>query len=487
MTATQELTRRIEETERTARRLEPDAVGRAALLRAVTEHAEEFLRELGDAPAFVPDRARVRELREHPVRDEPRRISDVLELHRRSVEEPGLKPASPGHLAYIPGGGLYAAALGDYLAAVTNEYAGIRFTGPGAVEIEDLLLDWMGDLVGYPSTAAGNLASGGSVANLVAVVTAREARGVETGDVERTVVYLTDQTHHCIDKALRVAGLGGCVRRRIPTDGAHRMEPDALADAAREDRRAGLRPWMVVASAGSTDVGAVDPLGRIARVGRECGLWVHVDAAYGGFFLLCPEVRDLFEGIGASDSVVMDPHKGLFLPYGLGAVIVRDRDAMYRAHRHTAAYMQDAEGEEERPRVDSPADLSPELSRHWRGLRLWLPLMVHGLEPFRAGLREKLLLARYFHRRVRDLGFDIGPAPELSVTTYRWIPEEGDPNRFNRRLVEAVHRDGRVFVSSTTLDGDVWLRLAVLSFRTHRDTVDLLLEVLEEKVTALTD
>jgi glutamate/tyrosine decarboxylase-like PLP-dependent enzyme len=349
------------------------------------------------------------------------------------------------------------------------------------VEVEDLLLDWMADLVGYPDSAAGNLASGGSIANLVAVVTAREAREVDHGEARRSVVYLTDQTHHCVDKALRIAGMGDCIRRRVATDSAHRMDPEALADAVDEDRSGGRRPWMVVASAGSTDVGAVDPLRRIGRIGREAGLWIHVDAAYGGFFLLCPEVRALFDGIEVSDSVVMDPHKGLFLPYGLGAVIVRDRDAMYRAHRQTAAYMQDAE-EVERPPVDSPADLSPELSRHYRGLRLWLPLMVHGLEPFRAALREKILLARYFHRRVGELGFETGPEPELSVAIYRWIPERGDPDEFNRRLVEAIHRDGRVFVSSTTLRGRVWLRLAVLSFRTHRETVDLLLEVLEEKV-----
>ncbi len=481
--AATDATEEIRELEEVARRLEPDRDGRAALLGPLAAHADDFLDALDGAPAFVADKGPARELRDHDVRDEPRSMEEVLDLYRRAVEEPGLKPASGRHLAYIPGGGLYAAALGDFLAAVSNDYAGIRFTGAGAVEMENRLIRWMAELVGYPSDAAGNLASGGSIANLIAVVTAREAHDLAPEDVSRAVVYLTQQAHHCVDKALRIAGLGPCERRYLPMDGGRRMRAEALDEAVEEDRAAGLRPWMVVASAGTTDVGAVDPLAEIGRVARRHGLWYHVDAAYGGFFLLCPEVRDLFRGIGGSDSVVMDPHKGLFLPYGLGAVVIKDREAMHRAHRYRAAYMQDAVGDDHV--VDDPAELSPELSKHFRGLRMWLPLMVHGLEPFRAGLREKLRLTRYFHEKVGRLGFETGPEPELSVATYRWVPDEGDADAFNRRLVERIHEDGRVFVSSTTLDGTVWLRLAVLSVRTHLEDVDLTLRVLEEKVAEL--
>jgi aromatic-L-amino-acid/L-tryptophan decarboxylase len=240
----------------------------------------------------------------------------------------------------------------------------------------------------------------------------------------------------------------------------------------------------VAATAGSTDVGAIDPLEPIGRIAAAEGLWYHVDAAYGGFFLLCPDVRERLRGLELSDSLVMDPHKSLFLPYGLGAVLVRDGAMLARAHHYRADYMQDAVTSS--PAAESPADLSPELSKHFRGPRLWLPLLLYGVAPFRACLEEKRLLIRYFHQRVRSLGFEAGPDPDLTVSTFRWIPECGNPDAFNEALVQAIHRDGRVFVSSTRVDEHYFLRLAVLSFRTHLETIELTLRVLAEKVAQLT-
>jgi len=474
----------IRRLERAAAPLEPGAEERRALREAVIAHAEAFLGALPSAPAYVADKEAAAEVGRRGFGDGPAEIGEILDLFRRGVEETGLRPSSGGHLAYIPGGGLYASALGDYLADVTNEYAGIRFTGPGAVEMENALLAWMAGLVGYPADAAGNLASGGSIANLIAVVTAREAHGLRARDVPRAVAYLTDQAHHCLEKALRIAGLGECVLRRVPMDGRGRMDPAALETTVTADEEAGLRPWLLLASAGTTDVGAIDPLEALGRVARERGLWYHVDAAYGGFFALCPEVRERLAGIELSDSVVMDPHKSLFLPYGLGAVLVKDRAAMVGAHHYRADYLQDAAAEGA-PLPDSPAELSPELTKHFRGLRLWLPLLLHGVAPFRACLEEKLALARWFHRRVGELGFETGPEPELTVVTYRWVPERGDADAFNEALVRAIHEDGRIFVSSTRVDGKFVLRLAVLTFRTHLEHVERTLEVLEEKVREL--
>ena len=266
-------------------------------------------------------------------------------------------------------------------------------------------------------------------------------------------------------------------------DGRYRMDADALERLVVADILSGLRPWLVVASAGSTDVGAVDPMPAIADIAARHGLWFHLDAAYGGFFALCDEGRRILAGMDRSDSIVMDPHKGLFLPYGTGAVLVKNRKAVLHAHRYDAHYMQDTFD----PRnEDSPADLSPELSKHFRGLRVWMPLKVCGLAPFRAALEEKLLLARYFHDAIQTVpGFEVGPAPALSVCTFRYVPKSGDADAFNARLVRAIREDGRVFLSSSQVDGHFIIRLAVLAFRTHLDTIDLTIDLLRRKAATI--
>lgn len=476
---------RIRELEISARELEPDTEERRAIRRPLVDYGEAFLESLAGGKVYEIEKDPVRELRESPIGERGASLEEAIDLIERCVVKPGLNPASPGHLAYIPGGGLYASSLGDYLAAITNRYAGVRFAGPGAVEMENLLLDWMAELVGYPEGSAGNLASGGSIANLIGIVTARDAHELRGRDYERAVVYLTSQAHHCLDKSLRVAGMGECIQRRLPMDEGYRMIPEALEAAIREDRSAGRVPWLVVAAAGTTDVGAIDPLEPLGRIAAEHGLWYHVDAAYGGFFALVEECRPKLAGMELSDSIVLDPHKGLFLPYGTGAVLVKDRAALRRAHAYRAAYLQDAQGEEAWG-MDSPAEQSPELTKHFRGLRLWLPLKLHGVAPFRACLEEKLWLTRYFYDEVQRLGFEVGPEPELSVATYRWVPDTGDANAFNEALIKEVHRDGRTFISSTMLNGTFVLRLAVLTFRSHLDIIDLTLRVLKEKVEKLT-
>jgi aromatic-L-amino-acid decarboxylase len=347
------------------------------------------------------------------------------------------------------------------------------------VRMENVLLRWMADIVGYPETAAGNLTSGGSVANLTAVVAARDAHEISAKDFSRVVVYLTSQAHHSVEKALRIAGLGECMKRNISCDEHYRMKPDALEMTIVSDKKSGLHPWLVVASAGSTDAGVVDPLGAIGNIARQHGLWYHIDGAYGAFFALCKEGKEILRGIESSDSLVMDPHKGLFLPYGSGAVLVRERAHLLRSFSHYANYMQDA-----LTPLDeiSPADISIELSKHFRGLRLWLPLKLLGVAPFRAALEEKLLLARYFFEKIQTLpNVEVGPPPDLSVVTFRFVPPRGNADEFNKRLVNEIRREGKIFFSSTMLDGKFTLRCAVLAFRAHRRVIDAALDILRKK------
>jgi len=293
---------------------------------------------------------------------------------------------------------------------------------------------------------------------------------------------LTEQVHHCVQKAIRIAGLNESIIRYIPMDSEFKMSAEALAKQVATDRNSGLKPFLVVGSAGTTDAGAVDPLDAIADIAEANDMWFHVDAAYGGFFILVESLKEKFKGVERSDSLAIDPHKGLFLSYGLGAVLIKDVKAQFESHYYRASYMQDTLGVNEEL---SPADLSPELTKHFRGLRLWLSLHLFGLEPFRACLEEKYLLCRYFYDEIQKIGFEVGPLPQLSVCMYRYHPKNGDVNEFNLKLVELVKEDGRVFISSTNLNGVTWLRLAVLSFRTRLKTIDILLEVLKGGIETL--
>ena len=474
---------RLLELERLAQPLEPDASERANVRGPVLDYSEAFLDGIERINAFNVSDDKGAGLLDSPIAEEAIGIDQAISLLRENVDTPGLNPASGGHVAYIPGGGIYTSALGDYLADLFNRYAGVFYASPGAVRMENMLIRWMNGLVGYPEGASGNLTSGGSLANLIAIVTARDAKQVTSKRIESSVIYLSEQAHHSVDKAIRIAGLRECVIRYLPIDERFRIIPSELERQIESDMAAGLVPFLVVASAGTTDVGAIDPLAEIGAIAKRHGLWYHVDAAYGGFFILTEEGKRKLAGIEMSDSLVIDPHKGLFLPYGLGVVLVKDRAALQAAHYYTANYMQDAVSSDDEP---SPAEISPELTKPFRGLRLWLPLKLHGVAPFRACLEEKLLLAKYFHEEIRKLGFECRLEPELSVVVYRYVPEKGDANAFNKALLEAVVADGRVFISSTVLNGDYTLRFACLAFRTHLKTVDTLLEVLKSKVAELT-
>ena len=292
---------RIQKLEQEARKLDPGHEERMALTQHVLAYTEAFLESLPDAPAFQMGEAGGTELHQKPIGELGRTIQEVLMILRDNVDNQGINTPSARHLAYIPGGPLYHAALGDFLADISNRFSGHFFGGPGAVRIENMLLRWMATVVGYPEGSTGNLTSGGSMANLTAILTARDAAGLKARDYERAVVYLTDQAHHSIAKALRIAGLGEAVLHYIPVDRWYRMLSEMLNSAVIQDQQAGLIPWLIVATAGTTDTGAVDPLEAISGVARQHQLWLHVDGAYGAFFALCQEGKQILKGMELSD------------------------------------------------------------------------------------------------------------------------------------------------------------------------------------------
>lgn len=476
---------RLDQLKIQARALEPDLATRQGWTQKINAHAQGLVESLATGPAFRPTRDEGAAILASPLSEEPQEPDSLLSLLAETVEDAGVRLGAPGFFGFIPISNLYPAALGDYLAAVINPFAGNYFASPGAVRLEHLLTRWMADFVGYPKTSAADLTSGGSISNLSAVLAARQARGLKAREYERAVVYLTSQTHHSVTKALRIAGLGECVVREIALDPAYRLRPELLEGAIRTDRDAGLLPWLVVASAGSTDTGAIDPLNAVADVAEAHHLWLHVDGAYGAMFALCPPGKRALAGMERSDSLTLDPHKGLFMPCGSGALLVRDGRHLLEAYRYDAHYMQDRPSLASLAEI-SPSELSPELTRPFRGLRLWLALKLIGIRPFRAALEEKMLLARYFYEQVRQLdGVITGPPPDLSVVTFRWLPRTGNADEFNRQVLNAVQRDGRIFITSTRLNVHFWLRLAVLCAATHREHVDLALDILKQAAASV--
>ncbi len=462
--------------------LETSSSTRVARLRKAGEHAERFLESLPERDVYTAAGPRDEAMAAFAIPADPEPFDDALQIVNQYVDGVGHNLGSSRFFAYIPSGGLHDSAIADYLAAVSNRYGGVGAAAPGATRMEDAMLRWLAGVVGYPESAEGDLTSGGSMAALSAVVAAREANNIKSADIRSTVVYLTAHTHHTFRKALHVAGLGECVIREVPLDAKMRMNCDILRERILEDRNAGLRPWLIGASAGTTDTGSVDPLDRIADIAAESNVWMHVDAAYGGAFALCDEGKRRLKGLERSDSLILDPHKGFFLPCGIGVVLVRDGQKLFDAYHARGTYMQDVAGDTER----SPCDYSAELTRPSRALRFWLPFKVHGSGAFAAALEEKLLLAQHFFDQCGKIeGVELGPSPDLSVVTFRFCPENMEADVASRALLKAIQEDGRIFMASTTISGRFTIRMAILTYHTHIEDVDLALQIIKDCAAAI--
>lgn len=447
-----------------------------ALVQETMDRLLPHLSGLSTAPTHRNNGARKlsRSLREAlPVQGAP--VQDVFRLLFDRVLPSGLGTATPGYLAYVPGGGLFHAAIAALITNATNRYVGIFQASPGLVQLEQNVVRWFCDLIGFPDSAGGVLTTGGSLANLAAICAARTEK--LPARFQDGVMYTSSEAHRSVQKAAKVAGFLPEHVRALPVDEHHRLRVDSLVAAIAEDRASGLLPFLIVGNAGTTNTGAIDPLHALADVATREGLWLHLDGAYGGFFALTARGRAKLEGIDRADSVTLDPHKGLFLPYGTGAIIVRDVETLRRAHYVEAEYLPDPE--DDRSFVDF-ASLSPELSRDARGLRVWLPLKLHGSQAFTRALDEKIDLAHAAADRIAALpGFVIVAPPELSLFAFRYMfagPVGPSLDAKNRRLLSLLNQRRRVLLSGTIVPSGYVLRVCVLSFRTHQRQIDHLVE-----------
>ena len=424
-------------------------------------------------PPVSPER---RALLDDPLPEDGIGVRAALDAADRVLDE-SLAQSRPRFFGYVDSSGLESAVLADALAM--SHDVNLAAESAAAYLVEQQTLHWVAQLVGYPA-GGGTVTSGGMVSNLTALTAARtrsfpDSRRTGMAGV-RAAVYASAEAHSSVARATEVLGLGSDSLRDVPIDDRRRLDPRALAAAIAADRAAGVTPMAVVATAGTTLTGSVDPIDAIADVVAGTGAWLHVDGAY-GLPAACTEVAgDLFAGLDRADSASVDAHKWLFVPKACGILLVRDPETLRAAFRHDAAYMVEEEG------YVHPVDATMEYSRPFRSLKLWTALRAHGAASFRSSISTTIELARLLADLVRqrpDLELLDG-TPELSTVPFRRIPAAGDPDAHNRRLARALQEDGRAFVTSAVIDGLTYLRPCVVNFRTTRADVEALVELTQE-------
>jgi aromatic-L-amino-acid decarboxylase len=386
---------------------------------------------------------------------------------------------SPGFLGFIPGYPNWVGALGDFIVSALNADAAWWVGAAGATQLELTVLGWFADWIGYPADASGILLGGGSAANLTALACARERRAGPMRD--DLVVYVSSESHSSVARAARVLGFRPERVRVLPVDAAFRLSLPAFAATIDADRRRGLTPLAVCANAGTTNTGAVDPLGQLADLCGEADVWLHVDAAYGGFAVLTERGRRALAGIDRADSVALDPHKWLFQPVECGALLVREPDGLERAFAITPDYLRDITAQA----GPNLSDRGLQLTRTSRAVKVWLSVQTFGLDAFRDAIDTAIDLARDAAAHVeRSPALELLAPVDLGVVALRRHPPgEDDEERLahlNEALVVEVERAANAIVSSTRLFGRTAIRLCVLNPTTTAADVARVLKVLEQ-------
>jgi aromatic-L-amino-acid decarboxylase len=431
-------------------------------------------------PGPVVQAATPQELRERlalPPPEGPVGFDEILDDLERDVLPYVARISHPGYLAFIPGEGTWPGALGDLIASALNVDTcwWLGASGPSALEL--LVLDWVREWVGYPEQAAGVLVSGGSAANLTALACAREARIGAMDD--QAVVYMSDQTHSSLARAARALGFRPAQVRVIPTDERARIRPEALRAVIAADRSGGRRPLVVIANAGTTAAGAIDDFRALADICREHDVWLHVDGAYGAFACLSERGREALAGIELADSITLDPHKWLYQPIELGALLVRDGARLRHGFEINPDYLTDIEAADQEVNF---SDLGLQLTRSCRALKLWMSLRYFGVAAFRDAIDRCLDLAAHAERAIVESdGLELMSPASLGIVTFRRRPagvdDEARLERINAGLAEQIERQGDVFLSTGRVRGRFVLRLCILNHSTSQAEVDRALEL----------
>jgi glutamate/tyrosine decarboxylase-like PLP-dependent enzyme len=439
----------------------------------------DYVERVRERPVWRPIPEAVRAGLREPSPLEP---TDLAEVHRqflRLILPYATGNVHPGFMGWVHGGGSVAGMLGEMLAAGLNANLGGRDHMP--IEVEHQILRWMGQWFGMPEGAGGLFVTGSSMANFMAILVARTAAlgpGVRqhglAGAAGQLVAYASAAAHGCLRRGMEMAGLGSDALRIVPVDRDGRMDLAALGLALDRDRAAGLRPFLVVATAGTVDTGAIDDLAGIADLARGQGLWFHVDGAYGALAILAPELAPRLEGIQRADSLAVDFHKWGQVPYDAGFILVRDGALQQRTFASPATYL----GREARGLAAGspwPCDFGPDLSRGFRALKTWFTLKVYGTAQLGATIATTCRLAQYLKARVEACPeLELMAPVTLNIVCFR--RRSADPDALNRRIVIELQEAGAVAPSTTVLGGSLVIRAAIVNHRTQPRDIDALVE-----------
>jgi glutamate/tyrosine decarboxylase-like PLP-dependent enzyme len=378
----------------------------------------------------------------------------------------------PRFFAFVPGPGNYISTMADALASGFNVFNGTWLGGSAAAAIELAVIGWFRRFCGFPETAGGLFVSGGSAANLTAL---HSARATKLGDrIDKATIYFSDQTHYSVERALRVIGFAREQFRKIPSDDSFRLPMESLRKAIHADRAAGLRPFCVVANAGTTNTGAVDPLPALVDFCGEQELWLHADGAYGAASVICERGRQKLAGLERVDSLSLDPHKWLFQPFECGCVLLRDAAQMKSAFQLMPEYMRDVH---RNTAETNQADYGIQLSRGFRALKVWLSINTFGFAAFRDAVTRGFELAEFAEKELRRRRHcEILSPAEMAIVAFRF----GQDDALQTELVDLMLRDGFAFLTSTTLKGRAALRLCTINPRTTEQDIVQTIDRLEK-------
>jgi aromatic-L-amino-acid decarboxylase len=441
---------------------------------------DDFLRLGQEGIGVTGSRQELERLLGEPAPEAGMDFGQLLADVRDKVIGHSFRPSHPRFLAFIPGAPTFGSILGDCLASNANLFAGVWKEASGAAQVEIVVLDWFKQLLDCPAEAQGLLTAGGSEANLTALVVAREELSYD--DRARSVLYASDQRHWSVDRAAKIVGMRPEQVRPLSCDGEYRLTMDSLRNAVAEDKRAGRLPWLVLANAGTTNTGTVDPLAALADFCQRNKLWLHVDAAYGWPMALTADGRTLLRGIGGADSITLDPHKWFAQPFEAGCLLVRRGELLARTFMMRPEYMQDVIPDEDEVNF---CDLGIALTRRFRALKIWFSIKLLGIAWFRRLIEHAIALAEYAQALLEQSGrFEITSRRKLSVVCFRYLPPRRPPaqriDALQLEIAEELLRTGRAFLSTTRLNGQSTLRLCFVNWRTTAADVEEVVGLLGE-------